>query len=288
MEVTRSRFPAATGKAGHFDHFMMADTDGFAGLARECPANNDRNWLGGMNYREACDAAYAGHPRGVADSEAFMSKFEDMNLNSRRWKTLDAVAGGAPNVGAYLAGSPVAMRRRDRQVAQGAPLTIFCDMVSSGGIEAVHLKKRGAAVLALVRILSAARPVSLYGVGGLGCVTGTEDSAFCMIRLETPIDVSRAAFFLSRPAAQRGLLYRVVHHKVVADGRYCDGHWPYRNVDTYRTHGAKLYSGAIGADPLDCLFLPPVFLSDDTITNPVKWIKDMLAQYGGAPTEAAA
>jgi len=282
--VTRIALPAANGVAGRRDHFMVCDTDGFAAVARTCPGQRDRSWMGGMDWDEACRAAHDGHPEGVRASEAFLSEFSDMDFNSRRWLTIDSVAGGAPNLGAYLAGSPVSMRRRQKIATETAPLTILCDMVSSGGIDAHQLKMRGAAVLALVRMLTAVRPVVVYGVGGLSALQNTGESAFAMIRMDDPLDLSRAAFFLAHPAAQRGLLYQAIHHKVAA--LPCGGSWPYGNVDKYREHGAKLYAAAVGADPADCLFLPPVFMKDELLTQPVKWLRDMLARYGGTPTHA--
>lgn len=286
--TTKLDFPALFGP-GKRDYFLVTDTDGFANLAKSVPdkTGNDRDWLGGMDYREACNAAWTGYQAGVAESDAYLSRFEDMEFGSRRWSTIDAVSGGAPNIGAYLAGSPLSMRRRTRQITEGAPLTIFCDVVSSAIVDAKDLKKRGAAVLALARMLGTARPVTVYMVGATKPRNHSE-TAFCMVRLDNPLDLSRAAFMLAHPAAARGLLYNLCYRAIAPYANGERGQWAYDDVEKYRKNGARLYAKAINADPLDCLFMPPVFANDEAIDNPEKWLRATLTQYGGAPVQSAA
>lgn len=246
--------------------------------------------MGGMSYKEACHAAYAGDAAGVAASDKLMSEFEALAPMTRRWRTIDTVAGGAPNVGAYLAGSPLAMRRRQRELDQGAPLTIFVDAVSSAGINANNLKKRGSAVLALVRVLGAVRPVTVYMVAGGGSHNGDKaPAAFVMVRMDSPMDVSRAAFFLGHPGAGRGLAYSVMGKAV--DPKRADiytGSWAWGSNQKYVQHAPAIYANAIGADVNECLYLAPPHLSDPAIENPSQWVLDMLAAHGGAPMADAA
>lgn len=275
------------------DFIAVADTDGFAEIARTVSPFSgfvEGAWMGGMSYNEACHAAYAGDAAGVAASDRLLADFEALAPAARRWRTIDTVSGGAPNVGAYLAGSPLAMRRRQRELDQGAPLTIFVDAVSSASIKASHLKKRGAAVLALVRVLGAVRPVTVYMVAGGGSrAAGNKPSAFVMVRMDSPLDVSRAAFFLGHPGAGRGLAYAIMR-KAVAPGQedVFTGSWAWGDVNRYRTHAVSVYANAIGATPDDCLYLAPPHADDPAIANPSKWVLDMLAQHGGAPMADAA
>lgn len=269
------------------DFVAVADTDGFAEEAKKHPRNHPAEWMGDMTYDQAARAAYAGDQEGVAASDKLMSEFEALAPMSRRWRTIDTVSGGAPNVGAYLAGSPLSMRRRQRELDQGAPLTIFCDVMSSAGIKAHNLKKRGAAVLALVRVLGAVRPVTVYMVGGGGHY-GNTPANFCLVRMDNPLDVSRAAFFLSHPGAARGLLYSVLAKAIAPQPIPDDVHWSWGSVDKYRQHAPAIYANAISANLDECLYLAPPHLSDPAITNPSKWVLDMLAQHGGAPMAAAA
>lgn len=273
------------------DAMAVADTDGFSEVAKTVPlfsGSSEGEWMGGMSYKEACHAAYAGDPAGVAASDKLMSEFEALAPVSRRWRTIDTVAGGAPNIGAYLAGSPLAMRRRQRELDQGAPLTIFVDAVSSAGIEAKDLKKRGAAVLALVRVLGAVRPVTVYMVAGGGSF-GDGPAAFVMVRMDNPLDLSRAAFFLGHPGAGRGLAYSIMGKAVDPKraGIYT-GSWAWGNNKKYVQHAPAIYANAIGANVDECLYLSPPHLSDPAIENPSKWVLDMLAKHGGAPMANAA
>jgi hypothetical protein len=287
---TRSSFksPAHAGK----DYIAIADTDGFAEVARTVPlfsGATEGAWMGGMDYQQAIRAAHAGDAAGVAASDKLMADFEALAPVSRRWRTIDTVAGGAPNVGAYLAGSPLSMRRRQRELSQGAPLTIFVDAVSSAGISANDLKKRGAAALALVRVLGAVRPVTVYMVAGGGTRGGGNPAAFVMVRMDNPLDVSRAAFFLGHPGAGRGLAYSVIA-AAVAPGRngIFTGSWGWGDNKTYLKHAPKVYADAIGANVDECLYLAPPHLDDPAITNPGQWVLDMLAAHGGAPMADAA
>jgi hypothetical protein len=284
---TRSTFksPVYTG----CDYIAVADTDGFAEVARTVPLFSgvkEGAWMGGMDYQQAIHAAHAGDAAGVAASDKLMAEFEALAPVTRKWRTIDTVAGGAPNIGAYLAGSPLSMRRRQRELSQGAPLTIFVDAVSSSGINAQDLKKRGAAVLALVRVLGAVRPVTVYMVAGGGTDVSDSPAAFVMVRMDNPLDVSRAAFFLGHPGAGRGLAYSVMA-VAVAPGLYT-GSWAWGSATKYRQHAPKIFADAIGADMAECLYLTPPHTKDKEIVNPAKWVLDMLAQHGGAPMADAA
>lgn len=251
--------------------------DAFADCyAPRASAQSRSAWIGGMSGRDALNAARNGHPASIAQSEEYLNKFESLSFQARKYITVDAIAGGAPNVGAHLAGSPLAMRRRQRIVNEFAPLTVFCDVVSSAGVSADYLKKRGAAVLALVRMLGATRPVSLYVVGGMGAYTAF-DNGFVMVKLPEVADLSRSAFMMAHPAAARGMLYtccEILNPEV-------RGHWAFNDVNTYRRKALKLYADAIGSNEADCLYMPPIFYGEEKIV-PEIWLPEMLAKYGAA------
>lgn len=269
------------------DFFAVADTDGFAAEAKLATTrHHGGDWLGGMTYAQALTAARDGYKPGVAASDALLEQFSDLDLSTRRWRTLEAVAGGAPNVGAFLAGSPVAMRRRERQLTEAAPMTILVDVMSSCGVPADALIKRAAACLALVRALSANRPTTAYMVGGDG-IQRTAPATFCAVRMDTTMDLSRAAFFLGHPAAARGLLYAVQSDRVPGNGQRCErGCWAWGDHKAYVKHAPALFAQAIGVPVEDCLYLAPPHLQDPAITQPAQWVKDMLARHGGAPVNS--
>jgi hypothetical protein len=261
--------PTGNGKLRIFDT-IDSFAEYFVPIAHQA---NSSSWQGGMNGWQALQAARQGHPPSVELSEKYLGMFESLSFQARKWNTVDAIAGGAPNIGAHLAGSPLAMRRRQRVMDDFAPLTVFCDVVSSASVDADYLKKRGAAVLALVRMLGATRPVSLYAVGGMGGLS----NGYVMVKMPDVTDLSRAAFVMAHPAAARGMLYQCCAR--VEPG--VRGRWAFNDVARYRRLGLQIYSEAVGAPIADCLYVPPIYSGEETIV-PEKWLPEMLAKYGAA------
>lgn len=240
------------------------------------------SWIGGLTAAMADRCLREGEASRVAASEDYLAKFEGkFAFHTARFKTIDAVAGGAPNVAAYIAGTPLAMRRRQRTADDLAPLTIVVDTTSSGGINAAKLERRGAALLALVRLLAARRPVTLWAGAALG-PRGDNRVQMCsvMTRIETaPLDLARAAFLLGHPGASRGIGYSVI-------GEQCRGFgaWPYNDIDKTRTYGPEYFGRLFPGTEI--LYMPPVFGGELESTAPDKWLTEKLAKYGGLENEA--
>ena len=146
----------------------------------------------------------------VAASDTIMADLEDLvAFPSSRFETRACIAGGAVNVPAHLSGNPMSMRRRETVISEIAPIHLVIWISSSGSVSNKVIERRGAACLALARILSAVRPISLY-VG-----TGYVDQKFhtvTLARLDTaPLDLARAAFALAHPAMLRGAFFAAEH-----------------------------------------------------------------------------
>jgi len=264
---------------------LAAHADALPEASRGYPKNE---WTGGQSYDESLTYCRKGDLSRVAPSDKYMRQFEDLiGFETRTFRTIADVAGGVPNVPAYLTGQPLAMRRRARVQSEQAPLAIVVDLASSGGIEAKHLERRGAAVLAIVRLLSAIRPISLHAVvAALPMGTGYrqihEYGASCVaVRIETaPLDLARAAHILGAVSTARQICYSIVTHSVGTTARTCSLAWAYDSVDKYRARGAELWKQALQLD--DILFIAPAFLNDAAIDNPERFVRDMLAKYGRA------
>lgn len=156
----------------------------------------------GADRADTLHRALLGDVARVAASDALLDRMENaVGFEARRWRTVDCVAGGSPNVPAFLAGSPMSMRRRVRTMDTAAPLTIAVEMTVSANAKPAEIARRGAAALALARIAAAARPVTLwafYGAQNYG-----QNAAFA-VRIETaPLDLARAAWLLCSPEACR-------------------------------------------------------------------------------------
>ena len=203
--------------------------------------------------------------------EELQSKIE---VPTSRYRVFDAVAGGVPNVPAYLANQPQSMRVRRKIKEQMAPLTIAVDLTSSAGIDADYLTKRGVAILALVRSLAAVRPVTIWAGCGLSDAGYNKNRAgFCWFQLDTsPLDLTRAAFQLTSGGVGRGMCYQYItkHHNG-------GGGWPFASVDTWRKNATPFIEQWFGGE---VLFIPPVFQKDE-FNKPDKWLIEKIKQYGG-------
>lgn len=160
----------------------------------------------GANRADTLARAMGGDSRLVTQSDAMLDRMEStVGFEARRWRAVDCVAGGAPNVAAFLAGSPMAMRRRVRVLGAAAPLTIAVEMTVSADAKPAEIARRGAAALALARIAAASRPVTLWGF--YGAQENGPHAAFA-VRIETaPLDLARAAWLLcSTEACRRAAL----------------------------------------------------------------------------------
>lgn len=280
--------------SGKLDRIAIySDIESFTARAdkasRQHPLARADSWNGATAYDETLRLCSAGDLSRVAASDAYLEALESrFQFQSSAYRTIDAMAGGVPNVPAMLAGQPLHMRQRRRMVRDLAPLNVVCDVTSSGGIDSETLERRGAALLALVRILSAVRPLSLYV-----CVNG-HPSAFrnsltssaVAFRIETaPLDLARAGHLLCHTGISRQIGYTVMCENA---GQTKSGgiHWPYDSESFSRQRGAEYWQRAIGQDEM--LFLAPVYLTDKMVSDPVEWISDMLTKFGGDTYSAAA
>ena len=267
----------------------LCDIGSFSEWIRALPESKrlvDSDWCGGMDYTTARDAIWRGDMAGVAASDALLDQFESVVPVSRSWRTFAAVAGGAPNVAAHLAGSPLSMRVRQRAFSQGAPLNVFVDIVSSYGVPAESLTRRGVAALALVRALGANRPVRVFAVAAMQHSEATS-SQFIAVEIPAPVDLARAAFLLAHPAAARALAYEAGPRLAGFEANGSLG-WAFRDHAKYLTKARTIWAHVCGVAAEDCLYLAPPHASDSAITNPVTWIKDKLMALGAAAGEEAA
>jgi len=138
------------------------------GPAAACPymtKTDDNKWSGGTPV-ETQARLDAGSAKATAACDRLLGQMESVGFATSRFATVAAVAGGAPCVPAYLAGNPLAMRRRVKISDDAAPLAVVVDIGVSASVKAATIERRGAAALALVRLLAATRPVTLWAVSG--------------------------------------------------------------------------------------------------------------------------
>lgn len=285
-------------KTGAMDGYLVTDLPGLARVARECSSMShatgctpQNSWTGKrFSFADTCNAIERGDITGVAASDALLAKLESAmpSMHSKAWTVTDDVAGALPNIGAFLSGHPMNMRRRARTLSQQAPLVILADLTLSAGISGEQMRGRGAAILALVRILSERRPVELWATVGVGSL---QTCFYVMARIETsPLDLARAAHVLTEPSACRGVGY-AIGQKAHEDGtlatRGWGGGWGYSSAETYRQHAADSMLRVISPGS-DALYMAAAHVRDAAIEKPVEWIVAMLKKYGGEAIESDA
>lgn len=288
QKFRNDRFNEVVDGAG--SKFSAITFDGTAELAKYIRDNRiDNTWHGNwhlnkLTKQQVTRFIETGDDSAVSASDKMIAEMEEhLDELASTYKIVADVAGGAPNVAAFLAGDPLNMRRRKRVLSPLAPLTIYVDLTSSGGIPDYTLRRRGAAVLALVRVLETRRPINLYCGVGLSSAS-SQMCATAWVRLDTaPLDITRAAHMLSHTSVSRAALYGTVHHN---EGKHC-GSWPWDNINKWYRLGSQVVKEISGND--EAVMIPPVFRDLEEVAmvldTPVKWIEMMVRKYGGGIVE---
>jgi hypothetical protein len=231
-------------------------------------------WAGGMSGKDSVQCLRTCDLSGVKAADEYLSKIEGLlRFETKRWRNVMDVTGGAPDVPSFIAGHPLNMRRRQRQVSQQGPLAVVCDLTSSGSISAEHVRMRGCAILALVRALTNLRPVELWAVVGLGR-SGLAVEILTRINT-TPMDLARAAHMLTHPSVSRGLGYGYCQ-----EAHQSGGNWNFGDISLQRKTARESFMRVIPF-AADVLYVPPIYGEDKAISDPVAWLKDMLKEHGG-------
>jgi len=273
------------------DAFAICDLPGLAELADSVPKSNHnrrdcdprRSWYGNKSYNDSVAQIRSGDLAGVAASDKLIDAIEIEAPMTHAWQVRHDVVGGVPNVAAYLAGHPLCMRRRERTTSEQAPLSIVVSLELSGGIAIEHMRKRGAAILALVRRLSNVRPVELFVCCSIGNRPGYV-AAHTICRVDTaPLDLARAAHVLTCPSVTRGIGYAsggyLLNKHGLASGEW-SGNWAYGDDSVYRRNAREILSSVV-APNADVLYITAAHSNDPAVTNPIQWLKDKIAEYGG-------
>lgn len=264
-------------------HFRFADSPGEMAdyaMAGGRVTKAAESWRGGLEASQSVRRCHYGDLSRVAPSETLLSRFERFAFQSVRREWKDDICGQVPNVPAFIAGTPLSMRRRAKVESPAAPLAIVVDLTTSAGIKPDAIERRGAAILAIVRVLSARRPIELWA-GTITDANNRKDATAHFARIETaPLDLARAAFVLVSAAFPRQLCYGASR----LDG--FEGAWPYDRDSASRNHMEDIIRPAmphIG----DFLAIPAAHMSDAMQNEPEAWIEHTLARLeAGEPVAA--
>lgn len=246
------------------DSFLITDMGGLESAAQSAGVDD--------RYRRKLRE---GTPALTALAEKYMDRFENDMFVGRAWRNIDNVVGSAPNVPAVLAGVPNSMRMRVRTTSHTAPLTILFELTGSGGTMDTRAE-RGAAMLAMARLLINTRPVDLWMLTTYG-----RENVMDMLatRVDTmPMDLARVAALLCDEEVLHHVTTEVVRSVVSADQMIGGSGWSYKSADLERRWSGEAFRRLMSPSS-ELLFIPAAYLQDN-YSDPEAWIKDMLVRYG--------
>jgi hypothetical protein len=250
-------------------------------LDNRCARDSGRSggWAD-VSGETACKNAINGNLDAAAASDRYLERFESFAVPAAKMQAVDSVVGMIPNVPAYLSGNPYNMRTRRKLQNESAPLAVIVDGTSSAGIGSDKIQKRGSAILAFCRAVSARRPLELWIAAGLGSYADRA-GFYAIHKLETaPFDLARAAPCIASSAWARNVGYKVCNHHGSGGG------WPFKGEPLNADQMARVMRHAF-PHVADLLCIPAVFLTEDMLlSNPDKWLLDKIAEY--SPQEDAA
>lgn len=180
-----------------------------------------------------------------------------------------AVYGHRVNMGGYLSGSPLTMYRRKHEPSNHEPIKIYINTVSSIGIDADTINKRGAALAAFALALGAHRTVYLtpftFSADHRGKLTNG-----CVLSC----DIATSPIVLSEVAAHTSVYVARYANCLACHSTDPLTDWSHTLPTAHDTELKQI----LNVQP-DDIFLGALHLRDPLVSNPVQWIKDTLQKY---------
>lgn len=179
----------------------------------------------------------------------------------------------------YLQGMPNNMRRRVHTESEAAPVRIAVEITVSAGVSIRQLRRRGAAIAALVARMSETRPTELYIMWAVDSSQDRSVSMLGTVKLDTsPLSVGHLVAALASEAMARAVMFPVFYtqRNAPSNANDVDGiPWFMGRPDARgRTEAMR---EALGFDEADIL-IPGGYLSDADIMlrDPVAWVNHYL------------
>lgn len=225
-----------------------------------------------------------GDPDMVADAQKIMGKLTaHLPTISQQWEM--AIAGAFPSVPDYLANSPENMWYRRYNPDDTAPVTIYVNVLPSGGCSDSQLLTRGAVIVALVQLLMKRRnQVKVIAYADQPCdqyydrttKTYVQPGVVICYQLPTsPVILSKLCTSLGHPYVVRNVM---MHAAEITDP-HINGGWLRGHEPTYGYNEAKVRVD-LGAAPQDVI-LPALHYEDPCINDPVGFIHRELKRILG-------
>lgn len=211
---------------------------------------NDKSyikWAGGATWKEARRMAERGDPETLRrfDDAARRLTLQDKGTARKKLKRR-TVAGGAVDLGAYLAGAPDCMIDRMSADAPRKVVTVGVRINAPGHVSPDELAERGAAIGMIVHLLT----LRGYSVG-LDALMSMERRVVISVGLKAPgehLDPAVIAFWLGHPANLRRVGFRLAEElpeKVARSAGVGDG-YGYSGYEIETSHDVYIPRGTPG------------------------------------------
>ena len=221
------------------------------------------SWSGGLSEAQVYERLAHGDDQYVPAAEAAIEGImRDLHLETLRTEWVNDLAGARADVGAFIAGNPLSMKRKVIVSREVFPIKIFVSLTSSCGVSTRVLEERGICLLALLIALTRVRPVEMFTFNAIERSAGHQPIVDIVKMPTSPIDIGLMSFVLVNQSFTRGLCYSYLTHHT--PGILYNP--PMTNIDRCRQ--------LVGASPTDIIF-PPIHLHDD-YSNPTAWVKARL------------
>jgi hypothetical protein len=173
-----------------------------------------REWALGVSYDQALELARTGWSEGAKDLSDRLAAHMPPRDKEDSWRY--DVAGELPDIGRYLAGDPVHMRRHGHPKGHQPIVSIAVNIRLQSNVKASAMANYGAALVAVIdQIEHHGKRVELM-VTFATRQTGSRVSAGWMVkRAEDALDLAAVAFSVAHPAASRRIGFAMYEHSDV-------------------------------------------------------------------------
>jgi hypothetical protein len=236
------------------------------------------DWKGGLDSSQALTLTEAGDESRVQRAQSLVDRFSndvDLDLVYPTWNS--DVCGSYPIVPNFLAGVPETMMRRQLEVSDRAPVTLWVCVTSSGGIETEQMEARGIAIMALAMALSQTRAINIRLFSGL---SGPRQNHIVSVDLLQPFSLAQAAFMLSSQGFARGLTYDYLNRATNSGGG-----WPKSVTHGSYSERCQQWRALLPIGEQDIVF-PHIFMGDPDIADPIGYCKSVFEKVVASTAEA--
>jgi len=248
--------------------------DGFVGR------HGDDSWAGGSKTQAVRMATTTGYSDAVPEAEALATAVADTvaaQVNLETFQSAFDVAGSEVDISRFMAGTPECMIEAQpiRIAKAGRAVRLVVSFSYHCGISEAVVRRRGAAVMALVYVLQQLQhPLEVWGSHG---TTGGDVRKHDLVqiqRADEPADIGRIMYALAHPTMLRRLCFSVEDHEPANIRKALGIGGSYgRPSDTSE---ADLQAG--GLDDTGTTIIMPQ-LTDNrgwSVDDSVKWIEEQL------------